>query len=361
MVQSRTGTGKTAAFGIPFANGIVVPEDKRAGDDPAADARAGAAGRARAGAHLRAPRHQVVADLRRRADGQADRAAARRARRSSAARPAACSITCAAARSRLDKVRCAVLDEGDEMLSMGFQEDIERILEARPTSGRRCSSRRRCPKASSAGAPVPAQPRDAHAVGRHVSALEIRHVYYSSPACHREKELLRILEVEDPKRPSSSATRARRPDASPGSCASRPRRRGDLVAISRRPTASASWAGCARAASGSWSRPTSRPAASTSRTCRTSSTARSPSRPSPTSTAPAARPRGAEGHGDLAHRPDRGRHVLLLAAAYKIKPEERALPSESEIRAHREGERILELRRALEGDPETNGVRWRDG
>jgi ATP-dependent RNA helicase DeaD len=33
---------------------------------------------------------------------------------------------------KLDKVRCAVLDECDEMLSMGFQEDIERILEHTP-------------------------------------------------------------------------------------------------------------------------------------------------------------------------------------------------------------------------------------
>ena len=28
MVQSRTGSGKTAAFGIPFANGLVNPDDK---------------------------------------------------------------------------------------------------------------------------------------------------------------------------------------------------------------------------------------------------------------------------------------------------------------------------------------------
>src|SRR6266403_5119612 len=28
MVQSRTGSGKTAAFGIPFANSVVNPEDK---------------------------------------------------------------------------------------------------------------------------------------------------------------------------------------------------------------------------------------------------------------------------------------------------------------------------------------------
>ena len=33
---------------------------------------------------------------------------------------------------KLDRVRCAILDECDEMLSMGFQEDIEAILEETP-------------------------------------------------------------------------------------------------------------------------------------------------------------------------------------------------------------------------------------
>ena len=40
-----------------------------------------------------------------------------------------------------------------------------------------------------------------------------------------------------------------------------------------------------------------------------------------------------------------------LKLLYKIKPEERSLPSEAEIRSHREGERVQVLRRALEGDP----------
>jgi ATP-dependent RNA helicase DeaD len=45
-----------------------------------------------------------------------------------------------------------------------------------------------------------------------------------------------------------------------------------------------------------------------------------------------------------------------LKLLYKIKPEERALPSETEIRSHREGERVQVLRRALEGEP---GSEWR--
>ena len=45
-----------------------------------------------------------------------------------------------------------------------------------------------------------------------------------------------------------------------------------------------------------------------------------------------------------------------LKLLYKIKPEERSLPSEAEIRSHREGERVEVLRRALDGDP---GAEWR--
>jgi ATP-dependent RNA helicase DeaD len=45
-----------------------------------------------------------------------------------------------------------------------------------------------------------------------------------------------------------------------------------------------------------------------------------------------------------------------LKLLYKIKPEERALPSETEIRSRREGERVAVLRAALSADP---GAEWR--
>lgn len=44
----------------------------------------------------------------------------------------------------LSRVKILVLDEADEMLDMGFIEDIERILERLPASGRTSSFRRRC-------------------------------------------------------------------------------------------------------------------------------------------------------------------------------------------------------------------------
>ena len=68
---------------------------------------------------------------------------------SSSPRRAARSTTSAAARSTSTSVAVVVLDEADEMLDMGFAEDLEAILEATPPrSARRRSSRPRCRRAS---------------------------------------------------------------------------------------------------------------------------------------------------------------------------------------------------------------------
>ena len=125
MVQSRTGSGKTAAFGIPFANGIVNAEDKFVQAIVLLPTRELALQVAAELAKIcqyrqitvvpvygGAPMGRQVEQLR--AGGQ---------------------IVCGTpgrvldhlrrGTLHLDRVRCAVLDECDEMLSMGFQEDIE--------------------------------------------------------------------------------------------------------------------------------------------------------------------------------------------------------------------------------------------
>jgi len=222
MVQSRTGSGKTAAFGIPFANDVVDPSIKAVQALVLLPTRElalqVASELARITAHLPitvapiyggAPMGRQVEVLR-----------------------AGAQIVCGTPGRILDhlrrgsinfdRVRCAVLDECDEMLSMGFQEDIEHILEQTPTSrqtllfsatvpeGIQRLSRRflRAPEFLKLSADF---------VGVH----EIRHVYYSIPGVNREQELLRILNFEDPKSAILSATRARRRGAWPSSCASR--------------------------------------------------------------------------------------------------------------------------------------------
>ena len=125
MVQSRTGSGKTAAFGIPFVDRVVRAEDKFVQAIILLPTRELALQVAseltRISAHSGitvvpvyggAPMGRQIEQLK--AGGQ---------------------IVCGTpgrildhmrrGTLILDRVKCAILDECDEMLSMGFQEDIE--------------------------------------------------------------------------------------------------------------------------------------------------------------------------------------------------------------------------------------------
>ena len=133
LVQSRTGSGKTAAFGIPFAQGPSIPTLKKVQALVLAPTRELAMQVANeCGADRSVPRARGGADLRRRADGRSRSMRSRRARTSSPARRGGCSITCGAARSSSTGVKVLVLDEADEMLSMGFLEEITEIIKRCP-------------------------------------------------------------------------------------------------------------------------------------------------------------------------------------------------------------------------------------
>ena len=200
MVQSRTGSGKTAAFGIPFANGIVVPEDKFVQAIVLLPTRElalqVAAELARICTHRQitvvpvyggAPMGRQVEQLR--AGGQ---------------------IVCGTpgrvldhlrrGTLRLDRVRCAVLDECDEMLSMGFQEDIEAILEKTPVERQTLLFSATVPEGiQRLSRRFMRNPEFLKLSGDYVGVYEIKHLYYSIPGIHREMELLRILAFEEPK------------------------------------------------------------------------------------------------------------------------------------------------------------------
>ena len=133
--QAATGTGKTAAFALPLLQRL-APRRRRANGpsalDPRAHARAGDAGR-RGGPPLRT-RARRPACCRSTAGRRSSRSCARSsaASTSSSPRPAARSITSVARRSARRACACVVLDEADEMLDMGFAEDLEAILAATP-------------------------------------------------------------------------------------------------------------------------------------------------------------------------------------------------------------------------------------
>jgi ATP-dependent RNA helicase DeaD len=358
MVQSRTGSGKTAAFGIPFANGIVNGDDKFVQAIillPTRELALQVAAELAKICQYRqitvvpvyggAPMGRQVEQLR--AGGQ---------------------IVCGTpgrvldhlrrGTLRLDRVRSAVLDECDEMLSMGFQEDIEAILEKTPTERQTLLFSATVPEGIQRLARrFLRSPEFLKLSGDYVSVHDIRHVYYSIPGIQREEELLRILDFEEPK----SAIIFCNTREETGRVAAFLRGKGhDAEAISSDLSQSDRERVLGRmrqggikflvatdvAARGIDIENLSHvfnytfPEAPEIYIHRTGRTGRA----------------GRKGTAISLIGPTEVGSFYYLKLLYKIKPEERSLPSETEIRSHREGERVQVLRRALDGDP---GSEWR--
>ncbi|MEM6295246.1 MAG: DEAD/DEAH box helicase [Myxococcota bacterium] len=99
----------------------------------------------------------------------------------------------------LSKVRTVVLDEADEMLSMGFLEDIHAILDV-------CQRDRQTTLFS---ATVPSDieriarrymnsPESLKLSGDDIAAAQIEHMYYSVPGAMRTRDLLNVVAQEEP-------------------------------------------------------------------------------------------------------------------------------------------------------------------
>ena len=130
--QAKTGTGKTAAFGIPLIEMLEARGRGPAGHHPGPDPRARPADRRRAPEARRTARTSRSA-----ASTAASRSSGSSgpwpgASTSSSARPAACSTTSSGRRSTSGDIFHVVLDEADRMLDIGFRPDIERILRKVP-------------------------------------------------------------------------------------------------------------------------------------------------------------------------------------------------------------------------------------
>ena len=130
---AQTGTGKTAAFALPILSRLDLSQKKPAGAGARADPRAGAPG-VRGVREVRRPPAAACTCC---------RSTAARGTASSSPRCAAASHVVVGTPGRimdhLDKgtldlteLRFLVLDEADEMLNMGFAEDVETILADTP-------------------------------------------------------------------------------------------------------------------------------------------------------------------------------------------------------------------------------------
>ncbi|MEO5769003.1 MAG: DEAD/DEAH box helicase, partial [Polyangia bacterium] len=359
MVQSRTGSGKTAAFGIPFVNDVVDPAVK--------------AVQAIVLLPTRELALQVAAELARIAQFRPITVApiyggAPMGRQVEMLRAGA-QIVCGTpgrildhlrrGTLVLDRVRCAVLDECDEMLSMGFQEDIEHILEQTPATRQTLLFSATVPEGiQRLSRRFMKNPEFLKLSADFVGVNEIRHVYYSIPGINREQELLRILNFEDPK----TAIVFCNTREETGRVAEFLRKQGfeaeaissDLAQNDRERVMARMRAGGIRflvatdvAARGIDIEALSHvfnytfPEAPEIYIHRTGRTGRA----------------GKHGTAISMIGPTEVGSFYYLKLLYKIRPEERALPSEAEIRSHREGERVLTLRQALQGEP---GTQWRD-
>ena len=150
---AQTGTGKTAAFAIPILSKIdtasrttqaLVLAPTRELALQVAEAFS------RYGAHLPGQR---AADLRRLHRTARSWPGSSAAPRSSSARRAGSSTTSRSGTLDLSHLDYLVLDEADEMLQMGFAEDVERILAGTPETSRWRCSRRPCRRPSARSPP----------------------------------------------------------------------------------------------------------------------------------------------------------------------------------------------------------------
>ncbi len=357
LVQSRTGSGKTAAFAIPFADWIADAKDafpqalvllptRELALQVAAETARICANTALAVVPVYggSPMGRQIEQLR-----------------------AGAQIVCGTpgrildhirrGTLHLDRIKCAVLDECDEMLSMGFQEDIENILGETPPTRQTLLFSATIPEGiQRLSRRFMRDPETLKLSADFIGVHEIRHTYYSIPGGQREAELLRILAFEEPDRAVIFCNTREET----GRVAEFLRRQGmnaepissDLSQSEREDVMQRMRAGNIRflvatdvAARGidienlpcviNYTFPES-PEIYIHRTGRTGRA-------------------GRNGHAISLIGPTEVGSFYYLKLLYKIKPEERTLPSEAEVRSRREGERLLHLRALLAGDP---GPEW---
>lgn len=201
LVQSRTGSGKTAAFAIPFADWIADPKEKYPQALVLLPTRELALQVAAETARICATSSLAVVPV------YGGSPMGRQIEQLRAGAQVVCGTpgrTLDHVRRgtlQLDKIKCVVLDECDEMLSMGFQEDIENILSETPPTRQTLLFSATIPEGIQRLARrFMHEPETLKLSADFVGVHEIRHTYYSIPGGQREAELVRVLAFEEPER-----------------------------------------------------------------------------------------------------------------------------------------------------------------
>ena len=199
IVQSRTGSGKTAAFGIPLAQGLLDPalhevqalalaptrelalqimdECKKIGEHRKLDVIAiyGGAPMGKQIEQLKAGVHMV------------------------AGTPGRVLDHLGRGTLKLDKLRVLILDEADEMLSMGFLEEITEIIKRCPTDRQTVLFSATMPDDVERIAQRYMREPEKLALSEDgIGAREIHHAYYMVSGMGRTKDLVKVLMAERP-------------------------------------------------------------------------------------------------------------------------------------------------------------------
>jgi ATP-dependent RNA helicase DeaD len=198
VVQARTGTGKTAAFGLPLVDGLV----RKKGPNPQAivlcPTRELALQVAREITSLGAHANVTVTAVYGGAAMTPQIEALKQGPQIIVGTPGR--VLDHIARGTLDvkTIRAFVLDESDEMLSMGFLPQIDKIWSELPKAIQVLLFSATVPREVLRIADSRLkQPQFITLSGDHIGALEINHFVYLSQG-NKHDELLQVLEIENP-------------------------------------------------------------------------------------------------------------------------------------------------------------------
>jgi ATP-dependent RNA helicase DeaD len=198
IVQARTGSGKTGAFGIPIVGGVDT---------------ARAEPQALVMAPTRELAHQVCREIEAMGRHRGVRSLAvyggvgygpqlealRQGVHVIVGTPGRILDHLNAGRLSFARVRIVVLDEADELLSLGFWPDMKEIRSFLPPSRQSCLFSATIPeKVLALSRAFLRDPEFVSLVEGHSSPTEIEHFYYLTTAQDKEKNLARILEYEEP-------------------------------------------------------------------------------------------------------------------------------------------------------------------